>query len=145
MSNEVLIAIISSASAIGGGLVTIVGNYFTNKAHQKSERKEKDKELLLDLYSEYLRCLQKMINDSNSFNFDTFSELCNRIKILGGDKVVNIVSRYYIDVCDTDNPLTRLQHETYQNKIINAMRKEVNRKKVSGNMGLIANHSNKNN
>ena len=139
MSNEVLIALLTTISALVGSVVGIIGNSIVSRINEKCKINKEVRELKLKLYSQFLMNLQNPINLSNSEHFDKISNCINEIKLVGGHEVVKAISEYYIKICDKKLELGAWHHSLLQDNIINAMRKELSMKKVKGNLGLIAN------
>lgn len=140
MSNEVLIALISALSAIGGSLVTIVSNYLIERLTEKRKQKKEKREVLLNCYAEFIDSLQTYMNNPNILTFNKFVKSLNSIKLVGGKRVVSLASEYYVQLCTKSDKLKPRDHEYYQNEMINAMRQEIlNEKSHEWNLHLIAN------
>lgn len=142
MTNQILIALISSLSAISGSIIAFIGNAITSRINEKKKFNIENRETKLKLYSDFIMKLQNYINNSTSENFDQLSECLNEMKLIGGAKVVAVASEYYIRFFNQDIKLDSNSHKIFQEDLINAMREDLSMKKVDKHLSLLANKKN---
>ncbi|WP_321437279.1 hypothetical protein [uncultured Bacteroides sp.] len=128
MNDTLMTAIIAAGSALLGGAIPSIINYFSISKQKNIELNSKLKEQQKDLYLKYLLVLQKGINEMTNENFLELQNINLEIALYGDDKTSKLANQYYTTLVNQSNnniPMDPESHKEFQSKIFNAMRKHL--------------------
>lgn len=127
MSESIQIALISALSALCGGLIGSIASVVVNWQNISGERKNKQIDLKTESYIEFINSMQDLMNTFNDNNFHRFQEAICKILIIADKETAKNINGYYKALIQSvsTKPLNNEQHNEFQNKIINSIRKDL--------------------
>ena len=123
----IITSIIAAASALIGSITGVTVNYFIEKNKTDNNINAEKKKIYMD----FIIAIQKFANNRCRDTFITFQEEINKILLYGSAKVAQLVNKYYnamVEATNAGSSLTHSQHVEFQNRIINEMRREFDKK-----------------
>ena len=125
-----MVAIIAGASALIGAFIPTLFSYLnTSKQHElvlQRELLEKQK----DIYWDYMLALQEIINEQSDSNFLKLQKEILKMSIYADNATSLTVKSYWEALVMSSQEkrtlLSKEEHASYQKKILNSMRKNIN-------------------
>jgi hypothetical protein len=130
MKTEIFISIVAATSALLGSLIPTIINYLNNRNQNRFEVQRTLLEKQKEVYNDLLFALQYIMNNPTDPNaFREFQKSVNQISIYGDNNTAVSVNNYYRELVSISRNkrvlLTQEEHKTYQEQIVNGMRKHL--------------------
>ncbi len=126
MEDKILVAIVAGGAALLGSLIPTIVGYLNNKRQREFEVKKALLEKQRQIYSDLVLCLQQMINTQRNEDFFGLQRAVLQVSIYGDDCTSVALNKYFTAIIASaqpgGNPLTKVQHQHHQKRVLNGMR-----------------------
>ena len=123
--NTIITAIIAALSAILGAIVGPIVNYIIERLKYKTKETDNRK----NIYINFINSMQNFMNFESESGFRQFQKDVNVILLYATSTIAKEVYEYYLKIIkkNENHILTPEEHCFFQNRIINLMRKDIDK------------------
>lgn len=126
MEDKILVALVAGGAALLGSFIPTIVGYLNNKRQREFELTKALLEKQSQIYSDLVVCLQQMINTQKNEDFFGLQRAVLQVSIYGDDCTSVALNEYYTAIIESaqpdGNPLTKVEHQRHQKKVLNGMR-----------------------